>query len=119
MNEQPKLRGFAAMSPDRRREIARLGGRSIPAEKRYYARNREAAAKAGQKGGKAIPKVNDNDRKFLAEVIGEGLPWDTLEGMNRASRNRAARLIDLGLARYEPHRDWIVPVAAEQAAQAS
>jgi general stress protein YciG len=42
-------RGFAAMSPERRKEIATLGGRSVPPEKRYY-NNRAAASAAGKKG---------------------------------------------------------------------
>jgi general stress protein YciG len=44
-------RGFASMDPDRRREIARMGGRSVPAEKRSFSQNRDLAAEAGRKGG--------------------------------------------------------------------
>lgn len=51
---KPKSRrGFAAMSPDRRREIARKGGASVPSEKRSFAKDRDLAASAGYKGGKA------------------------------------------------------------------
>ncbi|HWE98500.1 MAG TPA: general stress protein [Caulobacteraceae bacterium] len=46
-------RGFAAMDPDRRREIARRGGASVPSEKRSFAQNRDLAADAGRKGGTA------------------------------------------------------------------
>ena len=46
-----KPRGFAAMSPERRAEIAAMGGRSIPAEKRSFSQNRELARTAGIKGG--------------------------------------------------------------------
>jgi uncharacterized protein len=46
-------RGFAAMSPDRRREIARKGGASVPGEKRSFAKDRDLAASAGRKGGEA------------------------------------------------------------------
>jgi general stress protein YciG len=46
---ETRPRGFAAMSPERRKEIATLGGLSVPASKRYY-NNREAAASAGRKG---------------------------------------------------------------------
>jgi uncharacterized protein len=49
---KPK-RGFAAMSPERQREIARKGGESVPAENRSFSRNRELAATAGRKGGEA------------------------------------------------------------------
>ena len=44
-------RGFAAMSPERRREIARKGGASVPSEKRSFAKDRDLAATAGRKGG--------------------------------------------------------------------
>ncbi len=56
--EQPKTkskRGLASMSPERQREIASKGGRSVPAEKRSYSQNPELAAAAGRKGGKAVP----------------------------------------------------------------
>jgi general stress protein YciG len=46
-------RGFAAMDPERRREIARRGGASVPSEKRSFAQDRSLAANAGRKGGAA------------------------------------------------------------------
>src|SRR6202000_2501799 len=46
-------RGFAAMNPERRREIARKGGASVPGEKRSCAKDRDLAASAGRKGGEA------------------------------------------------------------------
>lgn len=46
-------RGFACMDPERRREIARKGGASVPGEKRSFAQDRELAATAGRKGGEA------------------------------------------------------------------
>jgi general stress protein YciG len=49
------LRGFAAMDPERRREIARKGGLSVPARKRSFARNPELAAEAGRRGGERVP----------------------------------------------------------------
>lgn len=50
---RPSRRGFAAMDPERRREIARRGGASVPSEKRSFAQNRDLAADAGRKGGTA------------------------------------------------------------------
>lgn len=44
-------RGFAAMSPDRRREISAKGGSSVPAEKRAFSQDRALAAAAGKTGG--------------------------------------------------------------------
>jgi general stress protein YciG len=51
-------RGFAAMSPEKRREIARKGGASVPADKRSFSRSPELAATAGSKGGSAPKKVS-------------------------------------------------------------
>jgi general stress protein YciG len=49
---RPALRGFAAMDVERRREIARKGGKSVPDEKRSFAQDRTLAAEAGRKGGR-------------------------------------------------------------------
>ena len=57
LNEQtkrtPAKRGFAAMDVERRREIARKGGASVPDEKRSFSQDRDLAAAAGRKGGEA------------------------------------------------------------------
>ncbi len=55
LQDEPRRsrRGFAAMDPDRRREIASRGGASVPSEKRSFAQNRGLAAAAGRKGGAA------------------------------------------------------------------
>lgn len=50
------LRGFASMTPERRSEIAAMGGRSVPDNKRGFSQNRAAAAAAGRKGGKNVPR---------------------------------------------------------------
>jgi uncharacterized protein len=52
-------RGFAAMNPERQREIARLGGRSVPAENRTYFKNRALAAEAGGKGGSISSRAKE------------------------------------------------------------
>jgi general stress protein YciG len=50
--EKPKSRkGFASMSPEKRRMIASMGGKSVPTEKRSFSRNRSLASSAGRKGG--------------------------------------------------------------------
>jgi len=46
-------RGFAALSPERRREIAAKGGASVPADKRAFSSKPGLAASAGAKGGAA------------------------------------------------------------------
>ena len=50
-----KPMGFAAMTPERRREIAAMGGRATPPEKRSFATNNKLAISAGRAGGK-MPK---------------------------------------------------------------
>ena len=54
-------RGFAAMEPERRKEIASKGGRSVKAENRSFSKDRELAATAGKKGGMS---VGPEDRAF-------------------------------------------------------
>jgi len=49
---EKQLRGFALLSPERRKEIASKGGKSVPPEKRYYA-DKSKASEAGAKGGKS------------------------------------------------------------------
>jgi len=44
-------RGFASMDPEKQREIARKGGRSVPNEKRSFSQNHQLASEAGRKGG--------------------------------------------------------------------
>ena len=51
-NRRPAPRGFAAMDAERRREIARKGGKSVPDEKRSFTQDRTLAAEAGRKGGR-------------------------------------------------------------------
>lgn len=48
-------RGFAALSLERRRELATMGGKSVPAKKRSFSTNPDLAAQAGRKGGQAVP----------------------------------------------------------------
>ena len=47
--------GFAIMKQSRQREIASMGGKACPAEKRTFS-NREKAIEAGKKGGLARSK---------------------------------------------------------------
>jgi len=47
-------RGFASMSPEKRREIASKGGKSVRPENRAFTKNRALASNAGKKGGSAV-----------------------------------------------------------------
>ena len=51
--ERKERRGFASMSPEKQREIASKGGKSVPSEKRSFSQNRDLASQAGRKGGQA------------------------------------------------------------------
>jgi len=53
MTDQKSRRGFASMSVERRTEIAKRGGASVPAHKRSFSSDRDLAAMAGAKGGAA------------------------------------------------------------------
>jgi general stress protein YciG len=56
-NPNKSRRGFAAMAPERRREIAAKGGAAVPAEKRSFSRSRDLAASAGRAGGSASSRT--------------------------------------------------------------
>ena len=62
MTKDSKPRGFAAMTPERRKEIAAMGGKAVPNDKRSFFANRKLAALAGRKGGKSVP---DDKRSFF------------------------------------------------------
>ena len=53
MTTTKRPRGFAAMTPERRREIAAKGGASVPHASRSFVANRDLAIAAGRKGGQA------------------------------------------------------------------
>lgn len=46
-----KPRGFATMTPERRKEVSALGGAAVAKEKRSFSTNQELAVEAGRKGG--------------------------------------------------------------------
>lgn len=49
-----KPRGFAALSPERRKEIARSGGLAGKPENRVFSYNLKLAQRAGRKGGNVL-----------------------------------------------------------------
>jgi len=61
---QPRPRGLAAMSPERRREIASMGGRTSQARGTAHQWTAEEASAAGKKGSaryaqkRPVPQVN-------------------------------------------------------------
>lgn len=58
MDTTKRMRGFAAMDQERRREIARKGGQSVPDEKRSFYQDRSLAAEAGRRGGRQTQGQN-------------------------------------------------------------
>lgn len=46
-----KRKGFACISPERRKEIASMGGKAVPAERRSFSQSKELASEAGRRGG--------------------------------------------------------------------
>ena len=73
VKDKPKImRGFAVIDPERRKEIASMGGKAVPAEKRTFARDREKARLAGASGGSKVPaeKRSFSTDKVLASEAG-------------------------------------------------
>jgi general stress protein YciG len=57
-------RGFAALDPDKQREIARLGGRAAHAQGKAHEFTSEEARVAGRKGGEVV----SNDKEHMKEI---------------------------------------------------
>lgn len=64
-------RGFACMTPERRKEIAQKGGASVPSHKRSFSRDRDLATSAGRKGGEIGGKVSRKGKRQEADHIDE------------------------------------------------
>jgi len=68
-------RGFAAMDPEKQRELAAMGGKAVQGSKRSFSVNRKLASEAGRKGGMAVPahkRKFSTDRAFAARVAAKG-----------------------------------------------
>jgi general stress protein YciG len=59
-----KPRGFAAMTPEKQREIARRGGRAAHARGTAHEFSKEEARVAGKRGGDAVAK----DRDYMSKI---------------------------------------------------
>ena len=78
-------RGFASMSPEKQREIARMGGKSVPADKRAFSQNPALAAQAGREG---VLSVDPADRAFSKDpglAAKAGIKGGKLSRQKRAS----------------------------------
>jgi hypothetical protein len=60
------------MNAERQRQIASMGGKAVPDEKRSFSQNRRLAAEAGRKGGQSVPgsKRSFSQNRELAAVAG-------------------------------------------------
>lgn len=79
-------RGFAALSPELRKEIAARGGRAVPAHKRSFSTNNDLARTAGSLGGKAVPAElrTFSKNKELAQAAGRKGGHTRHQGANNA-----------------------------------
>jgi general stress protein YciG len=64
MSEKKQRRGFAAMDPEKQREIAKRGGIAAHACGSAHEFTREEAGVAGKKGGETI----SSDREHMARI---------------------------------------------------
>lgn len=64
----PSKRGFAAMSPEKQREIASMGGKAAHAKGTAHQFTSEEAREAGRKGGTAVSR----DRAHMAAIGRKG-----------------------------------------------
>jgi len=67
-------RGFASMTPERRREIAAKGGRNVPVTSRYFSQSHQNAAEAGRIGGKVKGPRKPKAKPEAVTVVTEPLP---------------------------------------------
>lgn len=68
MSNEEKRRGFAALSPERMREIASLGGKASQAKGTGHKFDPDEARAAGRKGGEAVSQ----DREHMAKIGAKG-----------------------------------------------
>jgi general stress protein YciG len=59
MNKESGIsrRGFASMTPERRKELAIKGGKSVKPENRAFSKNKDLARAAGKLGGRVSKKA--------------------------------------------------------------
>jgi uncharacterized protein len=73
--ESKSRQGFASMTEEKQRAIARKGGEAVPKEKRSFSQDRSLAAAAGRKGGESVPSQKRSffqDRALASEAGRKG-----------------------------------------------
>jgi len=93
--EKPEGRGFAGMDEERRREVARMGGRAAHQKGTAHEFSSEEAREAGRKGGRAVSQ----NREHMSAIGREG-------GESRAAsqtrRRSAAEEVEGGMQMGRP-----------------
>jgi general stress protein YciG len=101
-----RKRGFAAMDPERQKEIASKGGRAAHAKGTAHEWSRDQARIAGKKGGVVVSK----DRAHMSAIGREGgeargrvtaLSRPEVEHRSRSSRRFVERAAKVSLVREE------------------
>lgn len=118
VTEEKGPRGFAALTPERRRKIAAMGGRAVPKYKRTFRKNRQLAKVAGRKGGQNTPadKRSFSCNRALARAAGCLGGRATLPKKRAFARNRplAKRAGLLGLARRAAKHPAVAQSSGDQ-----
>jgi uncharacterized protein len=78
-----RKRGFAAMAPEKQREIARLGGQTSHRLGKAHRFTSEEAREAGKKGGRSLSR----DRVHMATIGRRGLMSPRRQRAKAKSRN--------------------------------
>jgi uncharacterized protein len=81
-----RRRGFAAMDPQKQREIASMGGRAAHEKGTAHEFTSAEASKAGRRGGRAVSR----DREYMAEIGRRGGLRSQGEQADATTRGRAA-----------------------------
>jgi uncharacterized protein len=84
--KRKSTRGFASMSAERQREIARKGGKAAHEKGTAHEFTPDEARVAGRKGGEAVSR----DRKHMAEIGREG---GQARGLRASQRRRQAEQV--------------------------
>lgn len=74
-NDNTSKRGFASMDPEKQKEIASKGGKSVPPEERSFSKDHNLASKAGKKGGESVAPEDrpfSQDRELASEAGRKG-----------------------------------------------
>lgn len=61
-------RGFASMDPERRKQVAAMGGAAVPGAKRAFSVDKELAKQAGKKGSEVSIGVRQENARLRKEV---------------------------------------------------